>query len=197
MNRHVRSVGSIRAAKAGYIVMSVALCVLGLFFIIYPDLTASVVGIICGIMLVLFGAVKMMGYFSRDLYRLAFQYDFAFGILLILLGVLILCRPGSLMSFISVVLGMSVLCDGLFKIQISADSKRFGIGRWWLILLLAVISVAAGIFLLCRPYESAAAMIILFGISLICEGLLNLSVALFTVKVIDHQLSDDREDRDL
>lgn len=38
------------------------------------------------------------------------------------------------MNFICVILGIAVLSDGLFKMQMSLDAKRFGIREWWLIL---------------------------------------------------------------
>ncbi|MFQ9732082.1 MAG: hypothetical protein ACLT8X_11075 [Mediterraneibacter faecis] len=37
-----------------------------------------------------YGIIKMIGYFSKDLYCLAFQYDLACGIFLIILGVVAL-----------------------------------------------------------------------------------------------------------
>ena len=80
-------------------------------------------------MMIGFGAVKLMGYFSRDLYRLAFQFDLAYGILLIVLGLIVLVRPVQLVSFFCLVLGICILADGLFKIQAASDSKRFGLRR--------------------------------------------------------------------
>ena len=80
-----RSVAPMRAAKIGYIIISVALCVLGIVLIAVPGFSAKALGIICGILLILFGAVRIAGYFSRDLYRLAFQYDLPLGFLLIAL----------------------------------------------------------------------------------------------------------------
>ena len=47
------------------------------------------------------------------------------------------------MNFICVVLGVAVLADGLLKIQIALDSKRFGISKWWLILAVAFIACIA------------------------------------------------------
>lgn len=88
-----------------------------------------------GIGMVVCGAVKLGGYFSRDLFRLAFQYDLAFGILLAAVGVITLCHPGEAMTFLCVMFGIPVLADGLFKIQVAVDAKRFGIGQWWLVLL--------------------------------------------------------------
>ena len=102
-----------------------------------------------------------------------------------------LVNPEHLVSFFCIVIGIAVLCDGLFKIQIAIDSKPFGIRTWWLILLFAVITVAAGVLLIIRPAQAARMLTVFLGISVFADGILNLIVAVFTVKIIDHQLSDD------
>ena len=89
----MRSVAPMKTAKIGYIVLSVALCVLGIILIAFPGFSASLFGILCGVVLIMFGGVKLVGYFSKDLYRLAFQYDLVFGILMIALGVGMLTHP--------------------------------------------------------------------------------------------------------
>ena len=58
-----------RAAKIGYIVMSAALCVLGILLICLPEVFSGLIGVLIGIILIVFGAVRMAGYFSKDLYR--------------------------------------------------------------------------------------------------------------------------------
>ena len=73
-------------AKSGYIVMSLVFCAAGTACIANPGLSATVIGRVLGAAMILFGAVKLVGYCSRDLYRLAFQYDLGFGLLLIALG---------------------------------------------------------------------------------------------------------------
>ena len=67
----------LRAAKIGYILISIALCVLGVIVIAVPDYSAVLLCRIGGIIMVLFGGVKNLGYYSKDLYRLAFQHDLA------------------------------------------------------------------------------------------------------------------------
>ena len=104
----MRSENPIRAAKISYIVTSAAFCVLGVLLIVLRDWSVSFIGVVTGIMLIAFGIVKLLGYFSKDLYRLAFQYDMPFGILLIILGIIMLIHPGNLASFICVVFGLSV-----------------------------------------------------------------------------------------
>ena len=179
-----------QTAKIGYVTVSLLLCVLGVVMIVVPDFSASLIGTLCGIMLIVFGAFKLVGYFSKDLYRLAFQYDLAFGILTLALGIIILLNPDNIMNFICVVLGVAVLADGLLKIQIALDSKRFGISKWWLILAVAFIACVCGILLLVRLSESIRVIIVLMGISLLAEGILNLSTVITAVKIVRNQQPD-------
>ena len=186
----MRSVTTMRAAKIGYIIMSVLFCVIGLVLILVPETVFTWLGRLLGIFVIVFGGIKLVGYFSRDLFRLAFQYDLAFGILLVVLGILTLSHPNDTMGFLAVILGIPVLADGLFKIQIALDARRFGIRRWWLILILAALTCVVGIVLVFRPAVGILVMTMFMGVSLLLDGILNLCVALFTVKIVANQKPD-------
>lgn len=186
----MRSVKPLKIAKIGYISISILFCILGILLIIFPGTSEKVIGILCGILMILFGIVKIVGYFSKDLYRLAFQYDLAFGILMIILGIMLFRNPANLLNFICVILGVAVLSDGLFKIQMSLDAKRFGIREWWLIFAFAVITGAFGVLLIVKPAVSASFLTVLLGICLLLEGILNISTAITAVKIIRYQQPD-------
>ena len=177
-------------AKTGYIVMSLVFCAAGIACIANPGLSAAIIGRVLGAAMILFGAVKLVGYCSRDLYRLAFQYDLGFGLLLIALGALVLLRPAGVLDFLFTALGIAVLTDGLYKVQIAVDAKRFGIPTWWLTLALAVAAGLIGLALVFRPWDSARLLTILLGAALLAEGILNLCVAVCTVKIVNHQQPD-------
>ena len=177
-------------AKTGYIVMSLVFCAVGALFIVRPGLSAGLIGRALGAAMILFGAVKLVGYCSRDLYRLAFQYDLGFGLLLIALGVLVLVRPTQVLDFLFTALGVAVLTDGLYKVQIALDARRFGISTWWLTLILAIATVGVGLALVFRPWDSVRLLTILLGAALLAEGILNLCVAVSTVKIVSHQRPD-------
>ena len=186
----MRSVTPMRIAKIGYIVMSVMFCIAGALFIALPDISITMIGISMGIAMIVFGIVKLVGYFSRDLFRLAFQFDLELGILLLVLGLIVLIRPDDLMTFICIALGISFLTDGLFKVQIALDSKRFGIKSWWVILALAVVTGTIGVFLIFRSAKSAQFLTVLLGVSILAEGILNLYTVISTVLIIKHQQPD-------
>ncbi len=183
----MRSVNLIRAAKAGYIVLSAVLCGLGGLLVANPGLSVSLMGTLLAVVLIAYGGVKLIGYFSRDLYRLAFQFDLAFGALLIVLGALILIMPSTAINALCVIMGVETITDGLFKVQIALDARRFGLERWWLILVLAVVTAGFGAALALRPAQAAQALTVLLGLALLAEGLLNLCVGVCAVKIVDRQ----------
>ena len=180
----------IKAAKTGYIISSILLCVLGIVLIAVPDFSVTLLCVLGGGIMMLFGLVKIIGYCSKDLYRLAFQFDLAFGILFVVLGFILIIRTDAMVNLICIVMGICVLADALLKIQISIDSRAFGIKKWWLILAMAILTGVAGFLLIFRPSESIQIIMILFGIVLITEGVLNLITILITVKIIRHQMPE-------
>lgn len=174
----------LRAAKYGYIVLSILICVLGIAIIAVPSFSISMLCWIGGVLLIIFGGFKILGYLSKDLYRLAFQYDLAFGILLCILGILLILRTNTMVHMICILLGIFILADSLLKIQIAIDARAFGLRLWWMILTVAIITSVISILLLFRPYESSTVVMILLGISLLGEGLLNLTTVLTAVKIL-------------
>ena len=174
----------IRAAKRGYIITSVALCAVGLLMMLRPDLSLSVTCVIIGILLGMCGVIKLIGYLSRDLYQLAFQFDLAFGILLMALSAVFLLRPVRMMSFLCMALGIAILADGLLKVQTAIDARRFGLRTWWLILALAIFAGTAGMLLMLRPSQSAQVLTRVMGVAVMAEGILSLCVALCAVKSV-------------
>ena len=83
-----------------------------------------------------------------------------------------------------------ILLDALIRIRVAFDAKHFGIGLWWGIFGLAIITGAAGLLLAFRPLEISEAIRVYFSIALIASGVLNLFVVLTTVKIIRNQKSD-------
>ena len=186
----MRSIAPMRIAKTGYVIMSLFFCLLGMGFILHADIGTRMLGTILGIALIVFGIVKVIGYFSKDLFRLAFQYDLEFGCILTLLGIAVLVHPLAAVNLIVIAMGLLIMADAFFKARIARDSKEFGISDWWFILAASVVTGVMGLLLIFRPGSSAQLMVILLGMALIAEGILNLAVAVCTVKIVKNQYPD-------
>lgn len=187
---NIRSIAPMRTAKAGYIVVSSLLITFGAVIMLLPNFSVKLLGSILGVAMIVFGVVKMIGYFSKDLFRLAFQYDLAFGLLLIALGMIVLIRPSGAFEIICVGIGIAILTDGLLKIQIAVDSRRFGLRKWWLIMTAAIVTCCIGLLLVFRPGTGTTFLMTILGCALMVEGLLNLITVLVAVKIVKNQQSD-------
>lgn len=186
----LRSALPMRVAKYGYILISLVFCAAGAAIMLLPALSLSAIGTFLGCAMLAFGIIRMIGYFSKDLFRLAFQYDLQFGVLLCVLGVITLVRRRNAAEFICIAYGICMLTESLFKVKTALEARRFGIRQWWLTLALAIVSAAAGVLILIWPAAAVHMVKLILGISLLAEGVLSLSVAVSMVKIIDHQRPD-------
>ena len=194
----MRSMTPLRIAKTGYLAVSVLLLLVGAALAFFPDSSTLVLGTILGILFLLFGLVKLIGFFSKDPYQLVFESDLVFGILYLALGLLLLLRPAHTMAFFGIVFGLMLLADGLTRVRIALDARPFGIRAWWLILVSAIATAILGVVLLFHPGEGTQVLTQLLGISLMVDGVMNISTILAAVRVIRAaRPGDDGEDYEL
>ena len=102
------------------------------------------------------------------------------------------------MAFFGIVFGLMLLADGLTRVRIALDARPFGIRAWWLILVSAIATAILGVVLLFHPGEGTQALTQLLGISLMVDGVMNISTILAAVRVIRAaRPGDDGEDYEL
>ncbi len=174
----VKSAKTINVIAAGLMVLS------GLVLIFVPNLENSLARrLILGILLLLTGSAKLFGYFSNDLYRLAFQFDLAIGVFFGMIGVLFLVFPAWALPLIPAILMAYVVLASLLRVQMALDARRFGMRSWPLILLAALVFLAAGGLAaygyLQERLNGAAAV----GIGLVAEGAVIAFITAHTVRV--------------
>ena len=176
----------LRLARDGYLAVSILFCAAGLSYILLPDGSPSAVCTLSGVILLLYGVIKLIGYCSADLYCLAFQYDLACGLFLLVLGVILLLCRQRVLPYLSPGLGGLVLLDSLLAIQTARDARRFGLRTWSVILAAALPAAMFSVLLIVRPYHSPLASHIAAGGTLLAEGLKNLCVVVLTVRTMKH-----------
>jgi uncharacterized membrane protein HdeD (DUF308 family) len=174
----------LKIVKNMYIVMDVCLIIVGLLILFSPIKAINVLCRIFGAVLVLLGAVKILGYFTKDIFQLAFQFDFALGIISVILGAVLIFRTSYMVEILSVCVGIVILIDGALKLQTAVDARKFGIEKWWLILIIALLVSIVGIILMVTPFAAQTVAAWVIGINLVLDGVLNICVVLSTVKTL-------------
>ena len=152
----------------------------GFCCIVCPELVTQNAQVIAGIVLIVYGSIKLMGYFSKDLYCLAFQYDFACGIFLAVLGIVVLAGMSKYFgTHLMADMGILIFLDSLLSVQTSMDARSFGLSSWKFILFLSLLAGIFGLILLIRNNVFSA------GCALIVEGVMRHFVVHCTVQLSD------------
>ncbi len=88
--------------KNAYTVMTICLIALGAALLFAPQLGLRTLCVVYGVFLIVYGVTKLSGYFAKDLFQLAFQFDLALGIVSIVLGIIIIKKTEYIIEILSV-----------------------------------------------------------------------------------------------
>lgn len=171
----------LKKVKLAYSMVSLVMLLYGIFLLVYPQLGIQWIYKIGGILFIIVGIAKIIGYFSKDILQLAFQHDLAMGILSVIIGLLTLIWTKDMIRILTICLGLFMLVEALLKIQTSIDAKRIGMGHWWMILVLGLITGSIGGMLVMVPLHGTNLLIRFIGLTILAYGIMNLYVVQNTV----------------
>lgn len=173
----------VKQVKIINIIIYSFMAAIGLFLLLFTGLTTLQEVIMISVLCILVGGAKILGYFSNDLYRLAFQFDFATGLFLIIIGIIFFFFGLRDPQSIEKMFGIYVFIDGLLKLQIAFDAKKFGIRKWFIVLMTAILVVGIGVMALVAPYSEQLSQFVLAAVSMMINGLVNIWITAYTVRV--------------
>lgn len=164
MENYVRKLGR------NSIIFSILLLVFGLFMFIRQISTINILMIIFGAILVIDGLVHLVSYFSiKNEYRF-FSSELAQAIIYIILGFVIVCNYNRISEFLPIILGVWIIIDSIFRLQISLNIRDIYDSHWGLLLAMSIITGLLGMIILFNPFESLSLFIRIGGaILMFCE----------------------------
>ena len=134
---------------------------------------------VLGIGAIVFGILRVIGYFLRELDGVALRYDFASGVFAVIAGAMVIWRAAEVANIMAVVIGLFILVDCVFKLQVALDSKRMGASSWWVTLLFTCICMVLGCLLIFDTFKGQQVISIMMGVSLVADGLQNLCTVIY------------------
>ena len=155
------------------LITSILSILVGLVLVFLPSVSNKVVGIIVGVIFLIFGINAIYKYFHRDGAKI-YSLNIVFGVLYSILGVVIILYPFSVMSFVTICLGLFIIVNGATKINYGIWLKRGNEQSWLVTLVTGIFLVVLGIMLVFNPF-SALTLTQLSGAFLMIVGVLNLS----------------------
>lgn len=167
-----------------YLLLSLVLIAAGVCLIMMPELSMETACMAAGIATIVYGFLKIVIYFVREVEQMVEQYDFSVGLLCIGAGALLVLHPGDVLRLIPQVVSFYIMGDCIFKLQVSLDAKRLGSFAWFLMLLTTLLVGAWGACLLLQPLGLDAYASFLLAGGLIADGVMNLLAVIFIAAVV-------------
>ena len=169
----------LRYVKSGMMLLSIAYIVIGMMLLIMPQTSLLWICYAFGAVVLLTGIVCLIQYARIRGTGFTAPFMLVGGVITAGLGIFTLAKPQVVASFLPIVFGIFIVVDGLSRIGSAIDlAKRKG-QKWWVLLLLSIVSVALGILLVLHPFGAAVSVVMVCGILLIAEGAMNLGCILY------------------
>ena len=154
------------------VVVSAALCILlGIVLVVWPDLSIQIVCTAVGAVLLIGGGVRLAVYFTAKDGSVYTQMNLIMGIVLAVVGVWILLQPGKVLAIIPIIVGIVIVLHGINNLQQAVTLCKEKYDKWWVALILGLLTVGFGVLLICRPFEALDTVVMLIGIFLIYDGI--------------------------
>lgn len=146
--------------------ISIIFLLLGIIFLIYPNISIQVVAYLIAFILIGSGIYLIGLEFTNRI--IFFPMDTLFnGIISVILGTIILIYPNIFQTIIPIMLGTYFILDSIFKLKVITFLRRIDNTSWILTLLLTILSIICGIVLIANPLDSSIAIALFAGIILI------------------------------
>ncbi len=160
------------------IALSICLTLVGLIFLVYPDVSVTVIGVIFGLLITILGGVLIYTYLKRREIPL-FRFNLIYGILGVILGILTIISPFTFTQVITIFIGIWILYMAVIKIDFAIRLKLLEERSWLFLLVSALLEIFMSILIFINPFSNLIITEIAGAYFVLC-GILNCTDAVLT-----------------
>jgi len=154
------------------IIFSLIFIVTGVFLLIKPETAINVVCYVLGIVLVLWGVVSIIQFFSDKNSTNYLSMSFIFGAFVFIFGIIILIKPSIVASIVPLLLGVWMVINGVTKLSYSLSIYKNT--KNMLSIIGSIFIIVFGVTLIFNPFEGAKGLTQIIGVALIVYSILDL-----------------------
>ena len=140
---------------------SLIFLIVGIMLILKPTEIITMISMVVGIGIMIAGIFAFVKYFKIK--EKNFRFDFIYGVICIVSGILLVLNPEAVASVLPLVLGIWMVIHSMMKIEyILTLSKNHDIS-FWITTILTVLTLASGILFIFNPFKGAAILTQILG----------------------------------
>lgn len=164
------------------IVISILMLIIGLTFIIFPEVSFKTITYILSFALIINGiyfiAQKELNLFFSNLSTL--------GIVELLLGVVLLLKPDLVKTLFPIVAGIIMVTKSTMDLRLSILLKKNEYSSWLYIFICSVISIVCGLIIIINPNIGTIALTLSLGILITLYSVSNIVDTIMFKKNVDN-----------
>ncbi len=166
---------NLKSFRNDRIIFAAGAIVLGVVLLVWPSTSLLIMGKCIGALLAAGGLAAVFMFFRKHESALK-------SILLIMAAVMLICgvviflHPDNLVRLIPTIMGILVLLGGLINLGETFMLTRSKYSKWWASLIVAIATIAAGIFLIRNAFNLASLITRIAGGILVFDGVSDLWV---------------------
>ena len=164
----------VQELKLNFILTALFCILCGAVLFVWPYMSARIACMVLGAILVLMGIIYFVSFLSTPSGTFIKQVHLVLTIVFVVIGVWILLKPDFVIGLIPVIVGIILVLHGFYDLQQAVFLGRAKYGFWWLVLLLAGLTIVLGGILLWNPFEAMSIAIKFIGVFLVFDGVSDL-----------------------
>lgn len=161
----------LKKIKTNVVISALFGIVLGVVLVIWPGMSIQITCMAIGAVLILNGISRLVNFiFGRD-GTLFSQMNLVMGIIITVIGVYILLQPAKVIAIIPILVGIIIIIHGVNNLQQAVSLCKSQYDKWWIALILGLVTVGFGILLICNPFQAIDTLVMFIGLFLIYDGI--------------------------
>ena len=138
--------GDIKKSAWSAAIESLAILILGILFIAWPDTMVRVVSYVVGTIFIVKGSFQVITYFMEKGQNDFFNNNLLFGVISILIGITALVIGEDIANIFRIIVGIWMIYESLIRVNTAIKLSSAGISIWKYVMLLALVVMVLGIF---------------------------------------------------
>ena len=161
--------------KTNRIIFAAGALIIGLILLIWPSTSLMVMAKCIGALLAA-GGLAAAYFYYKDHDTVLKSVLLIMAAIMLICGIVIFIHPDELVKLIPTIAGVLVIISGLINLGETFLLNRQKYGRWWVSLIVSVLTIAAGLFVVSKAFSLASLITRIAGGVLVFDGLSDLWV---------------------
>lgn len=158
-----------KSFKTNRLIFAIGALVIGIILLVWPGKSLMILGKCVGGLLAV-GGLASAFLFIKDHETASRSLLLVMAVIMLICGIVIFLHPDELVKLIPTIMGILVVISGVINLGETFLLNRRKYGRWWITLLVALATIAGGIFLISNAFNLAALITRIAGGILIFDG---------------------------